>query len=139
MKTAMRAKDKERLSVLRMVKSAVMNKEIDKGGELADEEIIKMLNTLVKQRRDSADQYEKAGRNELATAELSEIGIIEVYLPASASDEEIDAAIAQSIDENGASSMKDMGPVMKTVNEKLAGKTIDGKVISDKVRSKLQS
>ncbi len=139
MKSAMRAKEKERLSVLRMVKSAVMNKEIDKGGELDDDEILKMLNTLVKQRRDSANQYEKAGRPELASAELSEIEIIEVYLPASATDDEIDAAIAQSIEETEASTMKEMGSVMKAVNAKLAGKTTDGKVISEKVRAKLQA
>lgn len=138
MKTAMRAKEKERLSVLRMVKSSIMNKEIDKGGDLEDEEVLKMLNTLVKQRRDSADQYEKAGRPELATAELSEIGIIEAYLPAPATPEEIEAAVESAVSDTGASSMKDMGSVMKLALEKLSGKTVDGKTVSGVVRSKLQ-
>ncbi|MDH3492163.1 MAG: GatB/YqeY domain-containing protein [Acidobacteriota bacterium] len=138
MKTAMRAKEKERLSVLRMVKSAIMNKEIEKGGELEDEEVVKMLNTLVKQRRDSADQYIKAGRPELAEAELSEIVVIENYMPASATTEEIQTAVDEAVTESGASTMKDMGGVMKLALSKLSGKTVDGKTVSEAVRSKLQ-
>ena len=138
MKTAMKAQEKERLSVLRMVKSTIMNKEIDKGAELEDEEVQKLLSTLVKQRRDSADQYEKAGRPELAAAELSEITVIEDYLPAAATPEEIESAVKDSIDETGASSMQDMGSVMKLALSKLSGKTTDGKAVSDVVRSKLQ-
>lgn len=137
-KTAMRAKDKERLSVLRMVKSNLMNMEIDKKSELTDEEVIKSLNTLVKQRRDSASQYENAGREELAEKERSEITIIEHYLPQSATVEEIEQAVNEAVAETGANSMKDMGNVMKISLEKLSGKTVDGKVVSEKVRAKLQ-
>ncbi len=137
-KTAMRAKDKERLSVLRMVKSTLMNKEIDKRSELSDEEVIKTLNTLVKQRRDSAEQYKNAGRDELALKEIEEITFIDEYLPSNATVDEIENAVAKAISETGANSMKDMGNVMKTALEKLSGKTVDGKVVSDKVRAKLQ-
>lgn len=137
-KTAMRAKDKERLSVLRMVKSNLMNQEIEKQSELNDEEVIKTLNTLVKQRRDSAEQYENAGRNELAAKETEEITFIEEYLPRNATDEEIDKAVAEAVTETGANSMKDMGNVMKETIAKLSGKTVDGKVVSEKVRAKLQ-
>ncbi len=138
MKTAMKAKDPEKLSVLRMVKAKLMNIEIDKGGPLTDEETMKNLNTLVKQRRDSADQYEKAGRNELAEKELSEIKIIEEYLPQAASEEEIAKAVYEAVIETGADSMKDMGNVMKVTLLKLEGKTVDGKAVSDTVRAKLQ-
>lgn len=134
----MRAKDKERLSVLRMVKSNLMNMEIDKQSELTDEEVIKSLNTLVKQRRDSAEQYENAGRAELAEKEKAEITIIEDYLPQAASDEEIEKAVTEAIAETGATSMKDMGNVMKESLSKLSGKTVDGKVVSEKVRGRLQ-
>ena len=137
-KTAMRAKDKERLSVLRMVKSKLMNQEIDKQSELTDEEVIKTLNTLVKQRRDSAEQYTNAGRDELATKENEEIVFIEEYLPQNATEEEIENAVAEAVAETGADSMKDMGNVMKTSLAKLSGKTVDGKVVSEKVRAKLQ-
>ncbi len=138
MKTAMRAKDKDRLGVLRMVKSTLMNKEIDSDGDLTDEDVIKTLNTLVKQRRDSAEQFENAGRPELAEKENAEIVFIEEYLPQSASDEEIAAAVTESIAETGASSMKDMGNVMKTTLAKLSGKTVDGKTVSEMVKQKLQ-
>ncbi len=137
MKAAMKAKESERLSVLRMVKASVMNKEIDKGEELTDDEIIKSLNTLVKQRRDSAEQYKNAGRPELAEKENSEIAIIETYLPKAATEEEIESAVAQAIDDTGASSMKDMGSVMKAVLAQLAGQTVDGKAVSEKVKAKL--
>jgi uncharacterized protein YqeY len=137
-KTAMRAKDKERLSVLRMVKSNIMNKEIEKGGELSDEEVIKALNTLVKQRRDSAEQFTNAGRTELADKENEEITFIEIYLPQSASIEEIENAVAEAITDTEASSMKDMGSVMQATLAKLSGKTVDGKIVSEKVRAKLQ-
>ena len=137
MKTAMKTRDSEKLSVLRMVKANIMNKEIDKGGDLSDEEITKALNTLVKQRRDSATQYEKADRSELAEKEHSEIVIIEDYLPRAASAEELDKAIADAITETKAGSMKDMGNVMQATLEKLAGKRADGKAVSEKVRQKL--
>ena len=138
MKAAMRAKEKERLSVLRMVKSTITNKEIDKGGELGDEEVLKILNTLVKQRRDSAEQYEKGGRPELAAAELSEIETIKAYLPAPAGKEEIEMAVNKAIQESNASTMKDMGTVMKLAMSNLSGKTVDGKTVSEIVRNKLQ-
>ncbi len=137
-KTAMRAKDKERLSVLRMVKSKLMNQEIEKQSELDDEEVIKALNTLVKQRRDSAEQYENAGRSELAAKEIEEITFIEEYLPRNATDEEIEQAATEAVAATGADSMKEMGNVMKETLAKLAGKTVDGKIVSEKVRAKLQ-
>lgn len=137
MKSAMRQKDAARLSALRMVKATLMNKKIESGSDLSDEETIKVLNTLVKQRRDSAEQYEAAGRTELAEKENAEIAVIEEYLPASASDEEIEVAVSRAIEETGASSMRDMGAVMKASLEKLSGKTVDGKVVSELVKKKL--
>ena len=135
---AMKAKDAERLSTLRMVKANLMNRQIEKGGELTDEEITKALQSLVKQRRDSIEQYEKAGRNELAQKEASEISHIEAYLPQSATPDEIAAAVDAAIAETGASSMKEMGTVMKAALAKLSGKTADGKMVSEAVKSKLQ-
>ena len=140
MKTAMRAKDKERLSTLRMVKSEFMKKEKEGGdssGEITDDEVIKMLNTLVKQRRDSVEQFEKGGREELAEKEKAEITILEEYLPKAASNEEIEKAVSEAIAETGASSMKDMGAVMKESLAKLSGKTVDGKLVSETVKAKL--
>ena len=135
---AMRAKDASRLSTLRMVKANLMNRRIEKGEELTDEEVSKALQSLEKQRRDSIDQYEKAGRTDLAEKEALEIGYIEVYLPQSATAVEIETAVAEAIGETGASSMKDMGAVMKAVQVKLAGKTVDGRMVSDAVKSNLQ-
>ncbi len=137
-KTAMKAKDADRLSVLRMVKANLMNKKIEKGAELTDEEIQKALQTLVKQRRDSAEQYEKGGRAELAAKETAEIVFIEEYLPQAASKEEIEAAVAEAVSETGASSMKEMGLVMKAALAKLQGKTADGKLVSETVKAKFQ-
>ncbi len=135
---AMKAKDAQKTSTLRMVKSALMNKQIDKGAELTDEEIIKLLQTLVKQRRDSIEQYRNAGRSELAEKEEMEIGVIEIYLPKSANAEEIEKAVSDAIAETGATSAKEMGVVMKSAMAKLAGKSVDGKLISEKVKQKLQ-
>lgn len=134
---AMKAKDTERLGTLRMVKSNLMNRKIEKGSDLTDDEVQKALQSLVKQRRDSIEQYEKAGRPELAAKEAAEIGFIEAYLPQAATAEEIDAAVAEAVAETGASSMKDMGAVMKAAQAKLAGKTADGRLVSDAVKSKL--
>ncbi|MBX3291383.1 MAG: GatB/YqeY domain-containing protein [Acidobacteria bacterium] len=134
---AMKAKDADKVSVLRMVKAALMNRQIDKGGELTDDEITKALQTLVKQRRDSAEQYENAGRSELAAKENAEIAFIEAYLPQSASDDEIAAAVEAAVAETGASSMKDMGTVMKAAMANLAGKSADGKKVSEAVKNKL--
>ena len=135
--TAMRAKDADRLSTLRMVKANLMNRKIEKGGELTDEEVSKALQSLVKQRRDSIEQYEKAGRKELAEKEAAEIGFIDVYMPQAATPEEIEAAVAEAIADTGASSIKEMGQVMKAAQAKLAGKTADGKLVSEAVKSKL--
>src|SRR5436189_2909696 len=110
---AMRAKDADKLSTLRMVKANLMNRKIEKGSELTDDEILKALQSLVKQRRDSIEQYEKAGRSDLSAKEAVEIGVIEVYLPQGATPAEIEAAVAAAVAETGASSMKDMGTVMK--------------------------
>jgi uncharacterized protein len=134
---AMRAKDAARLGTLRMVKANIMNRQIEKGGELTDEEVQKALQSLVKQRRDSIEQYEKAGRDELAEKEASEISHIEAYLPQAASGEEIAAAVDAAIAETGASSMKDMGTVMKAAMAHLSGKSADGKVVSETVKAKL--
>lgn len=134
---AMKAKDADRLSTLRMVKANLMNRRIDKGFDLTDEDVTKALQSLVKQRRDSIDQYEKAGRPELAAKEAAEISHIKVYLPQAASPEEIEQAVAQAVTETGASSMKDMGSVMKAALAKLQGKTADGKMVSEAVKAKL--
>jgi uncharacterized protein YqeY len=135
--SAMKSKDAARLSALRMVKANIMNREIEKGGELSDEETSKALQALVKQRRDSIEQYQQAGRNELADKEQAEIDVIEEYLPQAATHEEIESAVSSAITETGASSMRDMGTVMKAAQARLAGKTVDGKKVSDIVKAKL--
>jgi uncharacterized protein YqeY len=134
---SMKAQDAPRTSTLRMVKAALVNREIEKGGELDDEEMMKLLRSLVKQRHDSVEQYEKGGRPELAAKEKTEIEVIEAYLPQAASREEVEAAVAAAISETGASSMKDMGRVMKTVQTALTGKNADGRMISEVVKTKL--
>ena len=134
---AMKAKEADRVSTLRMVKANLMNRQIEKGGELTDEEVTKALQSLVKQRRDSIEQYETAGRPELAAKEAAEISHIEAYLPKSASPEEIEQAVAEAVAESGATSMKDMGSVMKAAMAKLQGMTVDGKMVSESVKSKL--
>ena len=136
---AMKAKDANRLSVLRMVKANIMNRQIEKGADLTDEEITKALQSLVKQRKDSIDQYEKAGRAELAKKEQTELVVLEEYLPQAASKEEIEQAIAEAISETGASSIKEMGAVMKAAQAKLAGKSADGRLVSETVKAKLQN
>ncbi len=136
---AMKAKDANRLSVLRMVKANLMNRQIEKGADLTDEEIMKALQSLVKQRRDSIEQYENAGRAELAEKEKSELIVIEDYLPQAASREEIEKAVSEAISETGASSIKEMGLVMKAAQTKLAGKSADGKLVSEIVKAKLQN
>ena len=134
---AMKAQDAGRTSTLRMVKAAMMNRQIEKGGELDDDDMQKLLRSLVKQRRDSIEQYEKAGRQELVDKEQAEIAVIETYLPQAASQAEIEAAVDAAIAETGAASMKDMGKVMKTVQTALTGKNADGRQISEIVKSKL--
>ena len=134
---AMKSKDALRLSVLRMVKANIMNREIEKGAPLTDEEATKALQSLVKQRRDSVEQYEKADRQELADKEKAEIAVIEEYLPKAASREEIESAVAAAIQETGASSIREMGAVMKAAQAKLAGQSADGKTVSEIVKAKL--
>ncbi|HEY2380834.1 MAG TPA: GatB/YqeY domain-containing protein [Terriglobia bacterium] len=134
---AMKSKEQLRLSVLRMMKTAVKNKEIDKMKPLEDGEAIAVLNTLVKQRKDSAEQFRAGGREEMAKKEEAEIKIIEEYLPAAASEDDIRSAVGEAIQETGASSMKDMGKVMKVVMARLAGKTADGSRVSQLVKEKL--
>jgi uncharacterized protein YqeY len=137
MTEAMRNKDQLRLSVLRMMKSAIKNKEIDKMKPLDDGEALSVLNTLVKQRKDSVDQFRKGGREELAQKEEAEIQIIEEYLPAAASDDDIRKAIEAVMQETDASTIKDMGKVMKATLARLAGRNADGSRVSQMVKDKL--
>ena len=139
MTAAMKAKDAARTSTLRMVKAAITNREKEGGAALTDEDVMKLLRSQMKQRRDSVEQYQKAGRQDLVDKEQAELAIIEAYLPQAASQEEIDAAVVAAIVETGASSMKDMGAVMKAAMAKLAGKNADGKMVSETVKAKLSS
>jgi len=134
---AMKGKDELRLSVLRMVKAALKNKEIEKVRPLDDMESLQVLQTLVKQRHESAHQFKQGGRKDLAEKEEKEIAIIEEYLPAAPTDAEIHHAIEAAISEAGADSLKQMGAVIKAARGKLEGKAIDGKVLSDRVRERL--
>jgi uncharacterized protein YqeY len=134
---AMKARQELRLSVLRMAKSALKLKQVELVKALDDAQATAVLRTLVKQRHDSVEQFRKGGREDLATKEEKEIIILEGYLPAGASDEEIDAAVAEAIAETGATSAKDIGKVMKAAMAKLAGKNADGKRVNEKVRAKL--
>jgi uncharacterized protein YqeY len=134
---AMKAREELRLSVLRMAKTALKLKQVEHGRAVEDSEALSSLRTLVKQRHESADQFRRGGREEMANKEEAEIKILEEYLPASASEEEIEAAVTAAIAETGASSAKDTGKVMKAAMAKLAGKTVDGKRVNEKVRAKL--
>jgi uncharacterized protein len=134
---AMKAKDAARLSALRMLKAAIMNKGIEKGHDLDDGEVLQVVSSLVKQRRDSIEQFSKAGRTDLVDKESVEIGVLEQYLPPAASAVEIEAAVSAAIAETGAASPKDMGKVMKAVMPMLAGKNADGKTVNEIVRRKL--
>src|ERR1700686_2075790 len=137
MTAAMKAKDAARTSTLRLLKAAIVNREIEKGGALDDEELAKLLRSQVKQRHDSVEQYQKGGRQDLAEKETAEIAVIEGYLPLAASPEEIEQAVAAAIAETGATSMKEMGAVMKAAMILLAGKNPDGRTVSDTVKKKL--
>lgn len=134
---AMKQKDELRLSVLRMVKSALKNKEIEKMRPLTDLEGLQTLQTLVKQRKESIDQFTKGGRPDLAEKEAKEIKFIENYLPAAPNDAELAEAIDAAIGELSADSLKQMGAVVKAARAKLEGKAVDGKALSDKVRERL--
>jgi uncharacterized protein len=135
--TAMKAKDELRLSVLRMAKSAFQLKEVEKMRPLDGPESIQLLQTLVKQRKESIEQFGKGGRQDLVDRETNELKVLESYLPAGASTAEMDAAIAKAIADTGATSMKQMGVVVKAAKETLTGKAVDGKALSDLVRERL--
>jgi len=134
---AMKAREELRLSVLRMAKTALKNKQVELGKPLTDDQSIAVLRTLVKQRRDSVEQFRKGGREDLADKEQAESEILQTYLPAEASDEEISAAVAAAIEETGAAGQQDLGKVMKAAMQKLAGKNADGKRVNQMVRTKL--
>ena len=136
--TAMKAKDAARLSALRMLKAAITNKGmVEKGRDLEDAEVLQVVASLVKQRRDSIEQFSKAGRTDLVDKETAEIAILEHYLPPAVTAEEVAAAVAAAISETGATSAKDIGKVMKAVMPKLAGKNADGRAVNEAVRRTL--
>ena len=137
MVAAMKAKDEARLGTLRMMKTALKKHEVDSMKPLDEPTEMQILSMLIKQRREAADMFRKGGREELATKEESELAMIETYLPAAPSEEELDRAVSEAIAESAATSAKDMGKVMKAAQAKLAGKRIDGKVLSERVKSRL--
>ena len=137
MAQAMKAHDQLRLGALRMLKSAIMNREVEKGRGLEPTEDMQVVQQLVKQRKDSIELFEQGGRHELAAKERAEIGVLEGYLPAAVPAEEIAAAITAAIAESGAAGPKDMGKVMKVLTAKFAGRPVDGKALSEKVRAAL--
>ena len=137
LKHAMKSKDQLRMDVIRMIKAAILNKEVELKKDLDDAEMSRIMSTLIKQRRESVIQFEKAQRVELAEKERKEITIIEAYLPQALSPQELEHIVSSVISETGAGTLKDMGAVMKAVMARLTGQTIDGKVISDLVRAKL--
>lgn len=134
---AMKARDQQRLVALRMLKTALMNREIERGRALDENESRQVVSSLVKQRRDSIEQFTKGGRQDLADKETAEIGILEGYLPPAIETADLERAVDEAIASTGASSAKDMGRVMKAVMAQLAGKTVDGKLVNELVRRKL--
>ena len=138
LKLAMKARDQLRMDVIRMIKAAVLNKEVEIKKDLDDAEMSRIMTTMIKQRKESVEQFEKGQRAELAAKERQEISIIEAYLPKALSPEELDRTVDAVIHESGATSAKDMGAVMKAVMARLAGQPVDGKQVSDLVRSKLK-
>ncbi|MFY4730411.1 GatB/YqeY domain-containing protein [Nitrospira sp. BLG_2] len=137
LKVAMKSRDQLRMDVIRMIKAAVLNKEVELKRDLDDAEMSRVMTTLVKQRRESIEQFEKAQRTELAAKERKEIEIIESYLPKPLSPQELEAIVASAVAETGSRSLKDIGTVMKAVMARLAGQSIDGKQVSDLVKSRL--
>ncbi len=135
--SAMRAKDALRLGALRMAKAALMNREIERGRALDDAESLQVISSLIKQRRDSIEQFQKGGREELARKEADEIAVLDKYLPPPVDPAQLEAAVDGAIQETGATSPKDMGKVMKALTGKFAGAQVDGKVLSELVRRKL--
>ena len=136
---SMKAKDPARLAPLRMLKAALMNREVERGRALDDAESLQVVSTLVKQRRDSIEQFTSGGRKDLADKEAAEIAVLEGYLPAAVSATDLERAVDAAIASTGATSPKDMGRVMKAVMAKLAGQTVDGKAVNETVRRLLQS
>ena len=134
---AMRRKEPARLSALRMLKAAIMNREVEKGRGLDDGESRQVVNSLVKQRRDSIEQFQKAGRQDLVDKESAEIAVLESYLPPAADVTAIEQAVSDAIAETQAASAKDMGRVMKAALARLAGQTVDGKIVNEIVKKKL--
>jgi uncharacterized protein YqeY len=134
---AMKGKDESRLSVLRMMKSALQKQQIDSMKPLNETAEMQVLATLMKQRRESADLFRKGGRDELAAKEEAEIGVIDAYLPSAPTVEEIEEAVSAAMAETGATSQKQMGAVMKAAQAKLAGKRVDGKALSETVKQRL--
>jgi uncharacterized protein YqeY len=137
MVAAMKSRSEARLSALRMLKAALMKQKVDSPKPMDEASEIQVLKALIKQRIDAAEMFRKAGRTEQAEKEEAERTLLEGYLPAGASEEEVDAAIAEAFAETGATSIKQMGVVMKAAQGRLKGKTVDGKTMSDKVRAKL--
>lgn len=137
MVTAMKSKEEARLSALRMIKAALMKQKVDSPKPLDETAEMQVLKQLIKQRIDAAEMFRKGGREEQAAKEETEKVIIESYLPAAASEAEIDSAITEAVSETGAASIKQMGAVMKAAQARLQGKTVDGKMLSDKVKAKL--
>jgi len=137
MVAAMKAKDEARLSTIRMVKSALMKEKVDSMKELDETAEMRVLNSLIKQRRDAADMYRNGGRVEQAEKEEAEAKMIEAYMPASATEEEMASAVDAALAETGATTAKQMGLVMKAAQARLAGKRIDGKALSEKVKARL--
>jgi hypothetical protein len=134
---AMRKRDVVRLGALRMLKAALMNREVERGRALDDNEAAQVVGSLVKQRKDSIEQFTKGGRQDLVDKETAEIRVLETYLPPAADRADIERAIADAIAETGASSVKDMGRVMKAAMAKLAGQSVDGKTVNELVKQKL--
>lgn len=134
---AMRARDQTRLSTLRMLKAAIVNRSIERGRELRDEEVRQVVASLIKQRREAIDQFVRGGRQELADREAAEIGVLEQYLPPAVASDELEAAVAGAIAETGATGPKDVGRVMKAALARLAGRTVDGRAVNELVRQKL--
>lgn len=138
LKEAMRAKDQLRMDTIRLIKAAILNKELELKKSLDDTELTRVMSALVKQRKEAVEQYQKANRADLASKELKEIAIIESYVPKGPSPDELVLLVEATIQEVGASSMKEMGTVMKAVMAKLMGRPVDGKLINDLVRARLR-
>ena len=137
MVAAMKAKEEARLSALRMIKTALKKEEVDSMGPLTEASEMRVMNTLLKQRREAAELFRKGGRDDMAAREEAEIGVIESYLPSAPSEQELEAAVAAALAETGATSQKQMGVVMKAAQAKLAGKRVDGRALSELVKQKL--